>query len=265
MRINNGEPFDLSNATRTEYGRKRVYGGGGSSGQTSTTSNSVPEELKPLASLYTQQATDIASTPYQKYTDQRYAGLNQNQNAGIDMVANRALNGSQTMNNAEGSLNSFITGGNTNPYLDSLVSKAQSSVVNQFNETTKPQLEASMQNSGSFGNSGYSQLMQSKQKAAGQQMSDIANQMYGQAYEGDQAKRMQAIGMAPTFGNAAYQDAGQLLNAGGLQQQTDQNNLDFNYQQFQNAADNPYKQLQATGGVLQGNMGSNTTQSGGGK
>lgn len=262
--------YDLSEAyiggpTGRIEGKRRTYGGGGGGGQTSTTTNAVPDELKPLAALYTQQATNIAGTPFQAYGGQRYADLNQTQNAGIGMVQDRALGGSQTMRNAEGGLNQFIQGGQTNPYLDAMVSKAQGSVVDQFNNMVKPQTETAMRQSGSFGNSGLQQTMQNQQKAAGQQMSDIATQMYGNAYGQDQSNRMQAIGMSPTFGNAAYQDAGQLINAGNVQQNQAQQGLDFGYNQFQSAQDHPYKQLQATGSVLQGNMGSNTTTSGGGK
>ena len=248
--------------------RKLYIGGGGSSGGsgTSTTVPSIPPELKPLANLYVQQATKIGETPFAPYTGQRYADLTQAQNQGIGMVQDRALGGSSTMNNAENSLNQFIGGANTNPYLDAMVKKAQTSVVDQFNNMTKPQTEAAMQQSGSFGNSGLQQLMQNQQKSAAQTMGDMATQMYGNAYNTDQANRMQAIGMAPTFGNAAYQDASQLLNAGNIQQQQNQNNLDFGYNQFQQAQDYPYKQLQATGGVIGQNMGSSTesTNSGGG-
>lgn len=249
--------------SRIENKRRILAKGGGQT--TSVTTPTIPDELKPLANLYTQQATQYAQTPFQSYNGQRFADLNPTQNLGLDMVQNRALNGSQTMNNAEGSLNQFIQGGNTNPYLDAMVKKAQGSVVDQFNNMVKPQTEAAMQQSGSFGNSGYNQLMQNQQKAAGEQMSDIATQMYGQAYGQDQANKMQAIGMAPTFGNAAYQDAGQLLNAGNIKQQAEQNPLDFQYNQFKEAADYPLKQMQATGGMLGQNMGSSTngTQPGG--
>lgn len=259
-----GEPLG-NGATRTEYGKKRIYGFGGGSDSTSTTSASVPEELKPLAALYTKQAEGIAETPYQNYTGQRFADLNTTQNLGIGMVQDRALNGSQTMGNAENSLNQFIQGGQTNPYLDQMVAKAQGSVADQFNLMTKPQTEAAMRNSGSFGNSGLTQMMQQQQKGAAQQMSDISTQMYGQAYGQDQSNKMQAIGMAPTFGNAAYQDAGQLLNAGNIQQQQAQNPLDFGFQQYQEASNYPFKQLQATGGVIGQGMGSSTSSSGGGK
>lgn len=244
-----------------------LFLGGNGGGGTSTTTQEIPSELKPLASAYTTKAIDLGNQTYQPYTGQRYADLNQTQNAGLQMVQDRAMNGSQTMGNAENSLNGFINGGNTNPYLDQMVNRAQQSVVDQFNNTTKPQTEAAMRNSGSFGNSGLLQMQQNQQKQAGQQMSDIATNMYGNAYNTDQANKMQAIGMAPTFGNAAYQDASQLLNAGQIQQDQAQNPLDFAYQQSQESQNLPYKQLAAMSGVFGSNLGSTSTtqQSGSGK
>lgn len=243
-----GEPFGAS-CTRMDGGR-RIYGGGGGGDSKSTTTPMIAEEFKPLANLYTQQATQLANTPWQAYGGQRYADLNNTQQAGIGMIQDRAMNGSATMGNAESNLNQFIQGGNTNPYLDQMVQKAQDSVKSNFN--------TSAVNSGSFGNSGLQQ-----QYAAG--LTDVATQMYGNAYNTDQANRMQAIGMAPTFGNAAYQDAGQLLNAGNLQQQQVQNNLDFGYQQYQDAQNTPYKKLQTIGGVVGQAQGSTSTTKGGGK
>lgn len=228
-------------------GRKRIYGKGGGGGTvqtSSTTTPSIPDELKPLARLYVNQATDYANKPFQAYSGQRFAGLNQSQNQALDMVANRALNGSQTMDNAEGSLNQFIQGGQTNPYLDQMVNKAQGSVMS--NAAT------AMRGSGSFGNSGI------QEQALGK-MGDIATQMYGGAYAQDQSNRLNAIQMAPTYGNAAYQDASQLLNAGNIRQQDSQNPLDFQYSQFQGAQDQPLKQMSATSGALSQNMGSSTS------
>ena len=246
-----GEPFGDS-ATRTKPGG-RVYGGGGGGGQSqsSTTTPMIPTELKPLANLYVKQAEQIAQTPWQSYNGQRYADLNQSQNLGLGMVQDRALNGSATMNNAEQNLNGFMQGG-SNPYLDSMVNKAQGNVL--------ANAQGAAVRSGSFGNSGIAEQ-------AAKQMGDVATSMYGNAYSSDQANRLSAIGMAPTFGNAAYQDAGQLLNAGNMMQGQQQKNLDFGFQQFQDAQNNPYKQLQATGGVVGQSTGqqTTTTSSGGGK
>lgn len=242
-----GEPLGDS-ATRPKPGG-RVYGGGGGGGQTSTSMPAIPAELKPLANLYTKQAEQLATTPWQGYNGQRYADLNGSQNLGIGMVQDRALNGSATMGNAEKNLNGFMQGG-SNPYLDAMVNKAQGNVL------SNAQGAAVM--SGSFGNSGIAEQ-------ASKQMGDVATSMYGNAYAGDQANRLSAINMAPTFGNAAYQDAGQLLNAGNLQQSQQQKNLDFGFQQFQDAKNDPYKKMQATGGVVGQSTGQTTTTSGGGK
>jgi hypothetical protein len=211
----------------------------------------IPAELKPLASAYTNKAIALGNQPYQPYMADRYADLNPTQNLGIGMIQERALNGSQTMNNAEGSLNQMM-GGGTNPYLDAMVNKAQMNVLGNANGAAA--------RSGSFGNSGIAEQ-------AAKQMSDVATQMYGQQYNADQGRRMQAIGMAPTFGNAAYQDGQQLMNAGQIMQDQQQQNLDFNYGQFQEASNLPYKNLAAMSGVFNSNLGgsSTTTNPGGGK
>ena len=244
--MNQHEPIFFTPPSGPMRNRRLFKGGDG--GTTTTTSNSVPEELKPLASLYTQQATNIASTPFQAYTGQRNADLTPTQNAGIGMVQSRALNGSQTFDNAEANLNQMMDG-TSNPYLDRMVQKAQ--------QTTMGNAIGASTRSGSFGNSGIAE-------ATARQMADQANQMYGSQYQFDQGQRMQAINSAPTFANQAYQDGQNLINAGGIQQNQDQQNKDFAYNQFQAAQDHPYKQLQATGSVLQGNMNTDSTQSGGG-
>lgn len=244
-----GEPLGDC-VTRKEAGRV-VCGGGGGGGQ-STTVQSIPDELKPLASAYTNTAINLNNTPYQAYGGQRYADLNGVQMAGLNATADRAMNGSATVNNAEGQLNQIIAGGNTNPYLDQMVSKAQDSVKSGFNTAAV--------NSGSFGNAGLAEQY-------GRQMGDVATQMYGQAYDQDRARQMQAIGMAPQFGNQAYTDAQQLMNAGQTLQDQQQQGLDFNYQQSQEAQNDPYKKLAAMSGVFGTNLGqsASTTQSGGGK
>lgn len=250
-----GEPFGNS-ATRIEV-NKRIYGGGGGGGDgggSSVTVQEIPAELKPLASAYTSKAINLSNQPYTPYSGQRYADLNALQNTGLGMTAARAMGGSQTVDNAENSLNQMISG-TSNPYLDSMVQQAQDSVRSNF--TT------SAINSGSFGNSG-------QQEAFAKQLGNVATNMYGNAYQQDRANQMQAIGMAPTFGNLAYQDAAQLMNAGQTLQDQDQQNRDFAYQQFQEAQNLPYKQLAAMSGVFGSNLGGvskteSTSSSGGGK
>lgn len=225
--------------------------GGGGGGQSTTTQN-IPEELKPLAARYAQDAIALSDTPWQAYDGQRFADMNTGQQAAVDTIANRALGGSATINNAEQALNQNIAGGQTNPYLDQMVGKAQDSVRSQFNTGAV--------NSGSFGNSG---LQEQFQKGLG----DVATSMYGNAYETDKARQMQSISMAQQFGNQAYTDAGQLMNAGNFLQDQQQQRADFGFQQFQDRQNDPYKKLAAQAGVFSASPGqsSTTNSTGGGK
>lgn len=242
-----GEPFGESATRIKPFGR--IYGGGGGGG-TSTTTPLIPDELKPAAQALSKIATQVGNTPYQAYTGTGVVGLNGAQQAGLGMVADRALNGSPIMDTANSTLTQMLQGGQTNPYLDQMVQRAQDSV--RSNMTT------SMIGSGSFGNSGV-------QEATGKAMGDVASSMYGNAYETNAQRQMQALGMAPTFGNQAYTDAQQLLNAGSVAQNNAQDQADFNYQQYMNQQNYPLQQLSALSGTLSGQMGSQTTQTGGGK
>lgn len=224
---------------------------GGGGGGTTTTTQSIPNELKPLASKYASDAMDLSNKEYNPYTGQRFAMPSTQQYSAIKSVTDRATNGSATINNAESQLNNIIGGSQTNPYLDQMVGKAQDSVRSQFNTGAV--------NSGSFGNSGLQEQFQ-------QGLGDVATSMYGNAYDTDKAAQMQGIGMAQQFGNQAYTDADQLAKSGQVLQDLYQQGLDFNYQQFQDKENLPYKQLAAMSGVFGSGLGgsSTSTQSGGG-
>jgi hypothetical protein len=234
---------------RVEGHRLAVCKGGGGGG-TSTTTQKIPTELKPLARAYTTKAVGLSNQGFTPYGGDRFEDMNAVQGAGVGGIVDRAMNGSQTIDNAENALNTRFLG-ESNPYLDSMVQRAQDSVTGNFNNSSI--------NSGSFGNAN---LMDQYQ----QNLGDTANQMYGQAYEGDQSRALQAIQMAPTYGNMAYEDAGQLMNAGQFMQDQGQQQKDFDYSQFENQQNLPYKQLAAMSGVFGSNLGgtSTTTQSGGG-
>ena len=227
--------------------RPQKGGGGGST----TTTQSIPTELKPLAKKYASDAMTLSDTPFNPYEDQRFTDVNAAQNNALWRTMVRSGAGSKTINNAEAALNQNINGGQSNPYLDQMVGRAQDSVRSQFNTGAV--------NSGSFGNSGLQEQFQ-------QGLGDVASQMYGQAYEGDKARQMQSIGMAQQFGNQAYTDAEQMMKVGQFFDDKQQQNLDFDYQQFQEKENDPYKKLAAMSGVFSSGLGGTSTSktSGGG-
>ena len=91
-----GETFGDS-ATRTKPGG-RVYGGGGSGGQTTT--NSVDPRFDQIINYATKAAGRVENAGFTPYTDQRYAGINSTQQAGLDAITQRALGGDPTMTQA---------------------------------------------------------------------------------------------------------------------------------------------------------------------
>lgn len=242
-----GEPIGDS-ATRREAGRT-IYGGGGGGGQTQTTQ--IDSRFDPLIDYATQTAGRVNSQGYTPYTGDRFTDLTDAQTTGLDMITQRATGGDPTMTQATATLNDTLAGGNTNPFLDQMVQRAQDSVLSNAN--------TSMVNSGSFGNSGIQEVTE-------RSLGDVATQMYGNAYAGDRANQMAALNLAPTYGNQTYQDAAQLMKAGQTQQDQAQQDADFNYQQFQEQQNLPYKQMGAYQGLLgSSGVNSTTTQSGGGK
>lgn len=234
--------------------RKPHMGGGG--GGSSSTVTEIPAELKPLASRYTTEATKMFDTPYQAYEGQRYAAMNPLQTGGISLTANRALSGDALMNagysNVQDTLSGKFMDPESNPWLrqntQTAMDQAMGNINSQFNRP------------GAFGSTAH-------QGVAANQLGNIAAQMYGQNYANERQNQLAAWSAAPTFGNMAYQNAAQLMNAGQIMQDEQQKGLDWKLQQFQEQQDYPYKNLAAASGVFGSNLGgtSKTTSDSGGK
>lgn len=257
-----GEPF--GNATRRECGRV-VCGDGGGGGGSSTTSQGLDPRLYPLVDTFTSQAQQVANSPWQGYTGQRFAGMNSDQTQALDMI--RQQSGSGVQGQAEGALGQFLQGGQENPYLTQQIQQAQTETADAYNRQVRPNQVMQAQQSGSFGNANVMDAQAKQDSQLQQNLGNIASSMRFNAYNTDQSNKMQALGMSPSIQQAGYTNAGQLLNAGNLVQGQQQDQADFAFQQFQDQQNDPYKKLQAMSGVFgtPGFQTQTTTQSGGGK
>ena len=256
-------PFGDS-ATRHCAGRV-IYGGGGGGGGKSTTSQGLDPRLYPLVDTFTSQAQQVANTPYQAYTGERFAGMNTDQTQALDMIRQQA--GSGVQGQAESALGSFLQGGQENPFLTQQIQKAQTETADAYNRQVRPNQVMQAVQSGSFGNANVMDAQAKQDSQLQQNLGDIASGMRFNAYNTDQSNRMQALGLSPSIQQAGFTNAGQLLNAGNLVQNQAQDKADFSYQQFQEQQNDPYKKLQAMSGVFgtPGFQTQTTTQSGGGK
>ncbi|WP_213941186.1 hypothetical protein [Pseudomonas sp. dw_612] len=278
----------------------RPHKGGGS---TSSTTQSIPTELKPLASAYSDKAMDLASSPYQGYSGQQVADLNWVQQAGASAAYNRAMGGSPLMNQGSDTMKNGLASGNaatslgnlgtnqyagSNPYLQKNIDSAMGDITRNYNDAVAPGLTTQMVGSGSFGNTGAQAATQNSLNDLTKNLSNTASSMRMQDYTAQQGlaenqlnrnltaaqdyagrndqMKSQYLNLAPTYANQAYTDADQLNKVGQQAQDNVQQNLDAQYQSWSDQQNDPYKKLAAMSGVFGSGLGNTATtkQSGGG-
>ncbi|MFU2327732.1 hypothetical protein [Pseudomonas sp. NFX98] len=261
----------------------RPHKGGGSS----TTTQNIPDELKPLASAYSSKAMDLSNQGYQGYGGQQVASPNWYQEVGANAITNRAVYGDSLMNQGKNTMMAGLNSGNaatkngyagSNPYLQQNIDAAMGDITRNYNDAIAPGITTQAVGSGSFGNSGAEATKQNSMNdltknlantASGMRMQDYtAQQQLAESYANRNDQMLQNyLGQAPTYGNQAYTDASQLMKVGQQFQDNHQQNLDAQYQSYLDQQNLPYKQLAAMSGVFDSGLGQtqSTKSSGGGK
>ncbi len=281
----------------------RPHKGGG--GQSSSTTQSIPDELKPLASAYSNKAMQLSNTPYQSYGGNQVADMNWAQNTASQAIGNRVFTGDYFMNSAKNNMQNGLNSGKaatslgelgtnqyagSNPYLQQNIDAALGDVTRNYNDAIAPGLTTQAVGSGSFGNSGAQAAQQNSLNDLGKTLSNTASGMRMQDYTAQQGLAenqlnrnltaaqdyagrndqlmSQYANLAPTYANQAYTDADQLMKVGQQYQDNSQQQLDAQYQNWSDAQNDPYKKLAAMSGVFGsglGNTSATKTSGGGGK
>jgi hypothetical protein len=181
----------------------RPHKGGG---QTSSTTQSIPTELKPLAAAYSNKAMDLSNTPYQGYGGQQVAGMNDFQNSTTARLGQIFNSGDPSMNAARNtvtnSLNSgkaatdnpygYASNGGTNqyagsnPYLQQNIDAAMGDITRNYNDAIAPGLSTQMVSSGSFGNTGNQAATQNSLNDLTKNLGNTASGMRMQDYTAQQ-------------------------------------------------------------------------------
>lgn len=125
---------------------------------------------------------------------------------------------------------------NGNPYLQTQIDSALGDLSRNYSMTTKPQMEAAMVRSGSFGNQGLSQMQREQERNLMDVMGRTASGMRFNNYANERQNQMNAMSQAPSFDAARYADVDRLFGAGATQQQQAVNELQFPMQQYQSLA-----------------------------
>lgn len=226
------------------------FGGGGDSGGGDTNTTVTPwSGVQPYITDYLKRGKATTNNPYQFYNGDTIAGFSPEQELGFGLATQRAMAGSPTLNAANQNITDTLNGNylspDSNPYLKGTVDQALGDVQTRVN---------SQFNNNNFGSSAH-------QEQLTRDLGNQANNLYGQNYAMERNNQLQAATQAPGLAGADYQDAAMLQGVGAQRQGLAQSYLTDAKNQFDQAANFPYQQLDRYGNVVSVGMGVGSNQS----
>lgn len=216
-----------------------------------------PQWVLPGAQNYLQQYQNVATpggqlAPYPSGLNQQLAPFNPTQEAALQGIVNTA-GGVAPLAGQGGQYASDVLAGkylNANPYLDAMYNQAARGMVNQYQTATAPSLMAEAARSGAYGTSAFDQQQALQQYGLGQNLTDLATQLYGGNYAQGIQNQLSVLGGLPSTMQAQFMPAQQVLGAGTLEQQQAQSGLDINFQNALRQQQYPYQTLDQLGQAL---------------
>jgi hypothetical protein len=233
---------------------------GGNTQTTTSQQTTTPANLAGLQNIFS-QVQGAAATPYTPYSGELTAPVNAQQQSGIAAVNAGANSAQPYYNTAAGyatQAGAPISAGAiqnySNPFTQSVIDATQRQ-FDEGNGIQQQQVKGSAALAGALGGDrqavAQSETARQQQLAQAPVIAGLNQQNYQQALQAAQADRSAAGNAAGTFGNlgtaaqqAALQGAGAQINAGTLQQTTQQAADQANYQQYLQKLAFPYQNAQ---------------------
>lgn len=237
--------------------------GGTPSNTTSKTTTELPAWAQGSARALLQRGETLSHQPMPVYDGLRTAELNGMQNQGMQMVRDRAANGSSEINAGRGNLMDTLNGkflSEGNPYLSAAIDRASGDVTRNYQGAVNGN-DATFARSGAFGGSAWQQAQEGAQRQLATGLGDVATQMRYQDYGNERQNQIGAQQTALTYGQQPYNDAAQLQQAGGMQYGYDQQKLSDAADLFNERAQAPYKSLDVLANSIRGAVGGGGTVS----
>jgi hypothetical protein len=146
--------------------------------------------------------------------------------------------------------------------LQSTYNTAARSLTDQYSMATQPGLMAAAQRAGQFGGSAMDETMALSRYDLGQNLGNLANQIYGQNYQTERDRMMAANQLLPQTIQNMYAPSTALAGVGAQVQQQAQTGMDIAYQNAAQQAEWPFNIMNAYGNALAqavGGTGQSTT------
>ncbi len=199
--------------------------------------------------------------PYDPNLDQRVAQFDPAQQSAINRIID--LSGSTDVQNRLGAAGEELTktlkgeylDPETNPYLRDTYNAASRALQDEYTSTTSPELMSAALRAKAFGSSAYQEYSDRQRFQLGQNLGDLATQIYGGNYAMERDRQQNAQQLLPSYMAAQYAPWQAQLEAGGMRQGQQQLEYDVGQQNALRRQQYPFGQLEALGGGLQAALG----------
>lgn len=227
--------------------------------QTVTQTQEVPEYVKPYAEDYLARADVLSDKPFEQYQGQRIAGLDPLHTQGIQQTVDAATG--QIIPTATDTYMKTARGDflGANPFVDQMFNRAAQGVVNQYTGTTMPNIDTAANRANALGGSAYQEYADRARFDLGQNLNNLATQIYGGNYMNERGLQQQAMMGAPQMLEGNLRGAQAMLGAGDIRRGIEQDILNLGYEDFERARLQDYSNLDVLGNALGISMGGGGT------
>ena len=236
-------------------------GGGGSqpADTTQTVTQEIPEYVKPYAEDYLGRADVLSDRPFEQYQGQRIADLSPLHTQGLQQTVDAATG--QVIPTATDTYMKTARGDflGANPFVDQMFNRAAQGVVNQYTGTVMPNIDTAANRANALGGSAYQEYADRARFDLGQNLNNLATQIYGGNYMNERGLQQQAMMSAPQMLEGNLRGAQAMLGAGDIRRGVEQDRLNLAYEDFERARLHPYANLDVLGNALGISMGGGGT------
>lgn len=200
----------------------------------------------------------------QPYGNDRFVGFAPQQNQAMQLMEARALGGSPVVQAGQNQVQQTAQGDflNANPYLDAMYDRAASAMSRNFAEGVMPSIDARFAQSGRFGGGLQAATRDSAMDQFGRSLEGLAANLYGQNFQQERGRQLQAAGLAPMLAQEDYRDIQNLFGVGqgvrGMAQEmlgSDMARFRERQQVPQDRLDNYIRRVSGAAGVAGGGSG----------
>lgn len=184
-------------------------------------------------------------------------------NQALNQYTNLATQGNPIAGPAQGMVADTLSGNflspESNPYLQAMSDAANRQTTRQYQEAVVPGIQAQFANSGRTGSGLFANAMDQSRDTLSRSLAESNANLYGNNFQNERNRQMQAAQLAPQTAQLGYLDASQLLNVGEMQDNKSQQNITDQFNRHMFNQERPYDNLARYQGFLGGNYGSESS------